>query len=112
MMNSEEVIGMYEAVSDLTGKMLAAAQSNDWDRLVALEARCGSRIEALKDGEPVQLLSGATRTRKVELIHKILAHDREIRDLATPWMAQLASMINSAGTQRKLANAYGDNQSA
>lgn len=112
MMNSDDVIGIYEAVSDLTGQMLAAAQSNDWDHLVELESHCSSRVQTLKDGEPAALLSGAVRSRKIELIHKILAHDREIRNLATPWMAQLATMINSTGAQRKLSHAYGDNQSA
>lgn len=111
MMNSEDVLGLYEAVSDLTGKMLAAAQSRDWDHLVELESHCSNRVQALREGEPPALLTGANRTRKVEIIHQILAHDREIRDLTTPWMAQLSSLINSAGAQRKLANAYGEKQS-
>lgn len=107
MMNSDEVISLYEAVSDLTGKMLVAAQSHDWDQLVELETHCASRVQALKDGEQMTRLSGPIRIRKVKIIHQILAHDREIRNLTSPWMAQLASMINSSGAERKLNTAYG-----
>ncbi len=106
-MNSEQVITLYETVSDLTGQMLAAAQVRDWENLAALESHCASHIQCLKDGEPVVALTGDTRARKVAIIHQILAHDREIRNLTSPWMAELASLINSTGAQRKLSAAYG-----
>ena len=44
---------------------------------------------------------------EVELIKQVLADDRRIRDLTSPWMAQLSKLISSNGTQRRLANAYG-----
>jgi flagellar protein FliT len=107
MMNSEQVISLYEAVSELTGQMLLAAQSRDWENLAALESHCASHVQTLKAGEPVVALTGPIRARKVAIIHQILAHDREIRNLTTPWMAELALLINSTGTARKLSAAYG-----
>jgi flagellar protein FliT len=107
MMNSDQVISLYQTVSDLTGQMLQAAQSRDWEHLAALESDCASHVQTLKDGEPVAPLSGAIRERKVKIIREILAHDREIRNLVTPWMAELACLINSAGASRKLSVAYG-----
>ena len=107
MMNSDQVISLYETVSDITGQMLQAAQSRDWENLVALETHCASQIQCLRDGEPVVPLSGAVRARKVAIIHQILARDRAIRDLVSPWMAELASLINSTGAARKLSAAYG-----
>jgi flagellar protein FliT len=107
MMNSDQVISLYEAVSDLTGQMLQAAQSRDWENLALLESHCASHIECLKEGEPVVALTGDTRAHKVRIIHQILAHDREIRNLTTPWMAELAALINSTGAARKLSTAYG-----
>jgi flagellar protein FliT len=107
MMNSDQVISLYETVSELTGQMLQAAQSRDWENLAVLESHCASHIQCLKDGEPVTPLSGPIRARKVKIIHQILAHDREIRNLTTPWMAELASLINSTGAQRRLSAAYG-----
>lgn len=107
MMNSEQVISIYESMCDITGGMLAAAQSRDWEKLVELESHCASHVETLKAREAAVALSGPTRARKVEIIHQILAHDRQIRDLTTPWMAELANLINSSGTSRKLSAAYG-----
>ena len=91
-MTSEDILTVYESVADLTGQMLAAAGSNDWDRLVELEQQCSSKVSVL---------------RASELIKKVLADDRRIRDLTTPWMAHLSKLIKSNGTQRRVANAYG-----
>ena len=107
MMNSEQVISLYQAMSDLTGQMLAAARVRDWEYLAELESHCASHVEQLKQGEPVAVLEPALRARKVKMIHQILAHDREIRDLTTPWMAELATLISSTGAERRVAQAYG-----
>lgn len=106
-MNSEEILALYEAVSGITDQMLVAARQGDWDLLIALEEHCARHVQTLKDGEPPIPLTGASRDRKVQIIHKILADDRKIRDLAEPWMAQLAQMINSTRAERKLSSAYG-----
>lgn len=107
-MNNEQVISLYETVSDLTGKMLQAAQVRDWEHLAALEAHCACHIKSLKDGEPEAIkLPAPLRARKVEIIHQILRHDRAIRDLTSPWMAELAAMMNNTKSERRLAHAYG-----
>jgi flagellar protein FliT len=43
----------------------------------------------------------------VALIQKMLEDDRVIRDLAMPWMQQLATLISSTQTERRVVNAYG-----
>lgn len=106
-MNSQEIISLYEAVSDITNRMVAAARAGDWDRLVALESDCAGHVQTLRDGEPPTPLEGAVRERKVKIIHKILADDREIRNITEPWMAHLSALINSTGAERKLSSAYG-----
>lgn len=107
MMNSQEIISLYETVATLTDQMLAAARNGDWDELVVLEARCASHIAVLKTGEPPVPLTGVVRDRKVQIIQKILSDDREIRNITDPWMAQLGKLMNSAGAERKLNHAYG-----
>ncbi|MES2935513.1 MAG: flagellar protein FliT [Pseudomonadota bacterium] len=109
-MNSEEIISLYEAVSVITDQMVAAARSGDWEQLTLLESRCASHVNTLKQGEPPVALSGPSREKKVQIIHKILADDREIRNITEPWMAQLSALMNNAGAERKLAIAYGGNQ--
>lgn len=110
MMDSQEVITLYETVASISEQMLAAARNGDWDELAALEARCSGHVEVLKTSEPPVPLAGTVRERKVEIIKKILADDREIRNITEPWMNKLSRLINSTGTERKLNNAYGANQ--
>lgn len=106
-MNSEQVISLYQAMSDITGQMLAAARVRDWEYLAELESHCASHVEQLKQAEPAAALPAPLRARKVKMIHQILAHDRQIRDLTIPWMAELSNLINSTGAERRLAHAYG-----
>jgi flagellar protein FliT len=105
-MNSEQIISIYEAVSDLTGQMLAAAQTRDWENLAELESHCASHVQTLKQSEPALPLTGESRAKKIRIIHQIMAKDRAIRDLTEPWMAELSALMHSAGTERKLARAY------
>ncbi len=106
-MNSQEVISLYKTVAGITTQMLDAARSGDWDRLVILESHCSSQVQRLKEDEPPEPLTDAVRQRKVEIIRKILADDREIRNLTEPWMQQLSALMQSTGTERKLSQAYG-----
>lgn len=111
-MDNQEIIALYETVADITDKMLAAARTGDWEQLAALESRCSSQVEILKkNDQPRQPLTPTAREHKTRIIKKILEDDRQIRDITEPWMAQLSAMINSAGTERKLSQAYGANQS-
>lgn len=110
MVNAEQVIEIYEDMSNLTGQMLAAARSRDWEALVELESKCASHVRTLAEGEGPVTLEGERRDRKITLIRKILADDRAIRDITEPWMAELAALMANARTERKLNNAYGSVQ--
>ncbi|GAC1410554.1 MAG: hypothetical protein NVSMB6_11140 [Burkholderiaceae bacterium] len=106
-MNSHEVIKLYENVADITNQMLRAARIGDWEQVRRLELRCAAHAASLKTNHPPVKLTGEIRLRKVQIIQKILADDREIRDIAEPWLAQLAQLINSNGAERNLSLAYG-----
>jgi len=110
-MNSEEVMSLYETVAVITDQMVAAAREGNWERLVELEKRCAGHVAQLSDGEASTPLAAGVRERKVRIIQKILADDREIRTLTEPWMNHLSALINNTGTQRKLAHVYGMNKS-
>jgi flagellar protein FliT len=100
--SSEEVISVYENVSQLTRQMLAAARSRDWDTLHRLERDCASQVNMLRDGQPPSL-SGELRAQKVRLLQSILADDREIRTITEPWMDQLSRLMQGprSGAQRR-----------
>lgn len=110
-MNSEEVISLYEQVAVITNQMLAAAREYDWEQLAELESRCASHVETLRRDEASVPLTGAVREQKIRIIRKILADDREIRNITEPWMEQLAALIRSTSAERKLTQTYGTNQS-
>jgi flagellar protein FliT len=49
------------------------------------------------------------RRQKIELIHKILANDAEIRNFAEPWMKRLWSLLGSSRMARQVGKAYDSN---
>nr|WP_315216888.1 flagellar protein FliT [uncultured Duganella sp.] len=89
-MIATEVLSMYENIAGLSKQMAAAARMGDWDGLSKLEAQCATEARAAATGVPA--LSGAPRLRKIDLLKQILANDREIRDIADPWMNQVPGM--------------------
>ena len=106
-MTNQEVVHVYESMVSLTGRMVRAAESSDWDGLVLLEQECAAHVRRLKEYEPQTGLDAAGRERKVSAIRQMLDDDRRIRDLTMPWMAKLTALINSSGAERRLARAYG-----
>ncbi|HJV88508.1 MAG TPA: flagellar protein FliT [Noviherbaspirillum sp.] len=110
-MDNQEILALYETVADITDQMLAAARTGNWEQLAALESRCSSQVEIIKQNDqPRQPLTPSAREKKTRIIKKILEDDRQIRDITEPWMAQLSAILKSAGTERKLSKAYGANQ--
>ncbi len=106
-MTSQEILSVYEAMVALTEQMVQAAAASDWDSLVLLEQRCAAHVRQLKEATPAVELDAPNRERKIEAIRKMLDDDRKIRDLTMPWMSRLSALINSTGTERRLASAYG-----
>ena len=106
IMDNSQIIATYEAILSITGQMLQAARSNDWDYLMALEEDCRANVEKLMAANPAPL-GGEYQQRKVEIIHKVLADDAEIRNITQPWVAHLQNVLGSIGREKKLSQAYG-----
>ena len=106
MMSNHDILTVYEAMAGLTSQMLAAARAGDWDHLALLEQRCAAHVQTLQHNEPAPAMRGESRQKKLGLIRQMLEDDRQIRDLAMPWMAQLAALINHTGAERRLSTAY------
>ncbi|WP_338720255.1 flagellar protein FliT [Herbaspirillum sp. DW155] len=106
-MNGDEIIAIYESISQLTDEMLSAARAGDWDLLAALEAQCGKHIASLRYSEESVTLPEPLRHRKVDIIKKILEDDRDIRNLTEPGLRKLSALIQSNQTEQKLLNTYG-----
>ncbi len=106
MMNGEQVITTYESILSTTGEMLTAAQNNEWDRLIALEKECRALTDKLIHNKPEQKLNAEFQQKKVAIIHQVLAHDAQIREITEPWMMRLQNILNTAGHKRNLQQAY------
>ena len=102
MNNNFDIISIYEAILTITGRMLKAAQSADWERLITLEHECRGLTKELMISDENKVLSSDLRQRKQEIIQQILADDAEIRTLTQPWMAQLQNILNNPVYKRCL----------
>lgn len=105
-MNDQKTVELYEQMAQVTKQMLLAAQQQEWDRLSELEQSCAQYVEQLKMLESAAPLDDEARDRKVASIRQILADDKEIRSLVSPWMVKLNSMMNSSQTEKKLLRTY------
>lgn len=83
----------YERIADITSLMLKAARAKDWPKITELEALCAFEIEKITNAVP-EPATGAALQSKIASIHKILAHDREIRDLLNPWMLRMDALFS------------------
>jgi flagellar protein FliT len=96
----------YRALSEESSRMVAAARRDDWMAVFDAEERCRVIVNELR-ALPDNALSAPERDEKRSLIEKILVEDREIRDLAQPWMKRMHESMTAAGNQRRLDASYG-----
>lgn len=105
-MSQQSTIVIYENVAGITKQMLLAAKQQDWDELAILEASCAAQIAQLKVEEDALPLPSEARARKLASIKSILADDREIRNIVSPWMVRLNSLMSSLHMEGKLTRTY------
>ncbi len=87
---SQILIDYYKAIEDSSAKMLDAARSEDWDRVVQFEGTCAILIEQLRLKAHTEELLPAQRTEKTRIMQRILMNDAQIRHLAEPWLEHFA----------------------
>jgi flagellar protein FliT len=95
------LIECYRSLQDSSSKMLAAAQSENWDLVVQYEGLCSVQIAELRELARSMELQPDERREKGLIMRRILMNDALIRDLAEPWIDQSVGSLSS-GTQRVL----------
>lgn len=101
---------IYQQMSALSAEMVAAAQAQEWERLVALEQSVSSLRETLiAEGESADLADD-DRVLKAALIQRILDDDAEIRRHTEPWMEHVRQFLGDGVRQRRVEQAYGASQ--
>lgn len=107
MLSMPAQIELYEQMSALSAQMVAAAQANDWERLVALERSVSALRDILMSDDDSSMLSAGDLELKRALIQRILDDDAEIRRHTEPWMEQVRQFLGGAAKRKQLERAYG-----
>jgi flagellar protein FliT len=76
-------LSLYETLSCLSSCMLEAARAGEWEAVTAAERGCRAVVDRLRALGVQPLLPSEAAAKRVILM-KLLAEDREIRDLAQP----------------------------
>lgn len=90
----ENTVALYESVALITAQMLQAAQQKNWARVKSLEARSVAFIVRIQELSAHETLDEHLKRRKLGLIKTILADDKAIRELTSPWMARLNRVMH------------------
>jgi flagellar protein FliT len=115
MADSFNTLPIYENMALLSAQMLAAAQNANWDLLNLLESLSEKYLAELKENTgasgsaetEIDNSNATLRERKVAIINKILADDRDIRTLTEPRLTELTKLIGNKRNERKILRAYG-----
>lgn len=91
------LLDYYRAIENASQQMLEAAQTENWDQVMHLEGTCAVLIAQLRSKSRSLKLAPDERKEKTQIMKRILRTDAEIRNLAEPWLSDLALMIETQG---------------
>lgn len=103
MSTPSPILRHYEAIADISGRMLAEAQADRWDEVVGLGEQYQAAVEVLRS---LDELSDADRLARRELLVRILDNDAHIRALAAPELARLGGLLGNMKRQHTVLQAY------
>jgi flagellar protein FliT len=99
----ESLLQHYQAIADISARMRAMAQSQQWDSLVTLGAEYHQAVERLKQLDP---LDDEEKAARRELLTRILDDDAQIRQLVAPELDRLSHLLGTIKRQRTVLQAY------
>lgn len=103
MSSQEEILNHYQAIADISGRMLAEARANHWDEVFALGERYHQAVECLRN---LDLKSLEAREARKELLNRILDDDANIRRLAVPELERLSGLLGNVRRQHRVLRTY------
>ena len=81
-MTHASILSQYETLAAIMELLLDAARKGNWEYFDELQSRYDSYIVMMKARGPYAPLTGADRERKVVLINRMFAIDREMQVIA------------------------------
>ncbi len=106
-MNDEQMLGAYEDLTRLSEQMLASTRQGQWEQMAEQQDALSVLLDLLRAGEGTQRRPAAVMASKKRSIEDILALQKATLDRALPWRASVAAMLDSAGSAKRVAHAYG-----
>lgn len=103
MMSNPELLKHYQAIADLSGRMLTEARANRWDAVFELGAQYNHAVEALRE---LNTTSFEDREARKSLLTQILDDDANIRRLATPELERLSGLLGNTKRQHRVLRTY------
>lgn len=104
--NEQAVLDCYEQIAAASQNMLAAAQAADWDGLIAAEMACANLINKVSALSKAADISEAGNRRRMQIIHRVLADDAQIRNLVEPRLITLDGFLHGRANGRRVQDAY------
>lgn len=89
------LLDYYEAVEQASCEMLDAARGGDWEQVVKLEGACVLLISRLEHAATQLDIVPIDRQVKGRILQRIVSNDAQIRHLANPVPAQLATLLGA-----------------
>ncbi len=100
-------LNAWQALHALSKTMLALAHSEQWDELIEHEVKYVQLIESLANN-PISPGNHQRQDEAKALLSKILANEAELKILLQNRLFELRDLIDQAGRQKSLNNAYGN----
>ena len=103
MNTRHDILNHYQAIAEISGRMLAEARANRWDTVFTLGEQYHDAVEALRN---LNLESAEDREARKELLTKILDDDANIRRLAMPELDRLSGLLGNVKRQHRVLRTY------
>ncbi len=107
MMTDDQVLATYALLKQLSQRMLASTTQGDWEQWAQQQEEVSMLVQQLQAGEGRAPRPAAFMAAKKALIVDTLAIQEAAMEITTPWRDSVAAMLDSAGSAKRVAQAYG-----
>jgi len=103
MSSQPNILSHYQAIAELSARMLTEARANRWDAVFDLGEQYHAAVETLRT---LDLQSLEAREARKELLAQILDDDANIRRLAMPELERLSGLLGNVKRQHRVLRTY------
>ncbi len=107
MMTDDQVLAMYALLKQLSERILASTTQRDWEQWAQQQDEVSMLMRQLQAGEGQALRPAAFMAAKKAFIIDALAIQQAAMEIMLPWRDSVAAMLDSAGSAKRVAQAYG-----